>query len=494
MRIAIAGLMHESNTFSSKPTALDDFQIQRGEELISWWQDAHHEVGGFIEGVSKEKLEPVPTLMANATPSGIVTADAFDQLTGELIERLSLAQPLDGLLLALHGAMVSEEYPDADGEVIRRLREALGADFPIFVTHDLHANISEQAVLHSTALLVYKTYPHIDQRQCGLLAADTLAKTIRGEVIPVQRISKPPMVLNIVRQNTNVEPVKGVMDFARDLERRPGVVVASVALGYQYADVREIGPAAVVVTDGDERLAEAEAERLSDMLWRLREQLTFHLPEAAEAVRQAIAGDGWPVVMVEMGDNIGGGSAGDSTFVLRELMGQRAEGWVVVLADPEAVMRCASEGIGANLTIQVGGKKDDLHGEPVEVRGRVKCLHDGRYIETEPRHGGARYHDQGLSAVLELEASGPENASYIVLTTKRQVPFSLQQLRSLGLEPKSQRIIVVKAAIAYRAAYEPIASRIIEVDTPGLTTVNPRRFTYENVRKPLWGLKGENLQ
>lgn len=494
MRIAIAGLMHESNTFSSKPTALDDFQIQRGEELISWWQDAHHEVGGFIEGLTMRNLEAVPLLMAAETSSGIVTADAYEQLTGELIERLTDAQPFDGLLLALHGAMVSEKYPDADGEVIRRAREALGAEFPLVVTHDLHANISEQAVKHSTALVVYKTYPHIDQRQCGLLAADILAKTIRGEIRPVQRISKPPMVLNIVRQNTNVEPVKSVMDAARELERKLGVIAASVALGYQYADVSEIGPAAIVVTDGDERLAEAEAKILSDMLWGLREELTFDLPEAAEAVRQAIAGDRWPVVLVEMGDNIGGGSAGDSTFLLRELMGQRAEGWVVVLADPEAVQRCASEGIGANLTLQVGGKQDDLHGESVEVRGRVRCLHDGKFIETEPRHGGARYHDQGLSAVLELETSKPENANSIVLTAKRQVPFSLQQLRSLGLQPERQRIVVVKAAIAYRAAYEPIAGRIIEVDTPGLTTVNPRRFTFENARKPLWGLKGENVQ
>jgi len=128
------------------------------------------------------------------------------------------------------------------------------------------------------------------------------------------------------------------------------------------------------------------------------------------------------------------------------------------------------------------------------VRGRVKCLHDGKFIETEARHGGARYHDQGLTAVLELGAKEPENASFIVLTTKRQVPFSLQQLSSLGLQPEKQKIIVVKAAIAYRAAYEPIAGRIIEVDTPGLTTVNPKRFTYNNVRKPLWGLKGENVQ
>ena len=490
MRIAIAGLMHESNTFSSKPTGLEAFEIEHGNELISTWREAHHELGGFIEGITSEEFEPAPILMANATPSGTVTADAFDHLVGELANHLTEAQPLDGLLLALHGAMVSEEYPDADGEVIRRLRQEFGPEFPIVVTHDLHANISEQAVLNSTALIVYKTYPHIDQRQRGLQAADVLAKTLREEIHPVQRISKPPMVLNIVRQNTNVEPVLSIMNAARELEREPGVVAASVALGYQYADVEEIGPGMIVLTDGDEQLARREAESLTEMLWGFREQLSFDLPGAEEAVQQAIAGDEWPVVLVEMGDNIGGGSAGDSTFLLKELMGQGADGWVVIMADPEAVERCASEGIGAGLKLQVGGKQDRLHGEPVEVRGRVKCLHDGKFIETEPRHGGVRYQDQGLTAVIELEADKPENASHVVLTQKRQVPFSLEQLRSLGLEPENQRMIVVKAAIAYRAAYEPIAGRIIEVDTPGLTTVDPSRFTFRNARAGLWGLEG----
>ncbi len=492
MRIAIAGLMHESNTFSSRPTVLEDFQIQRGEELIAWWREAHHEVAGFLEALARNRLEAVPLLMARATPSGTLSPAAFETLAGELLDRLADALPLDGLLLALHGAMVSEEYPDADGELILRTRQTLGDHFPIVVTHDLHANISETAVRNATALLVYKTYPHIDQQDCGLRAADLLLRTMRGEIQPVQRLSKPAMVLNIVRQNTSLEPVKSVMDAARALEQQPGVLAASVALGYQYADVHEIGPAAVVVTDGDEHRAAAEADRLAGMLWDARDQLSFDLPGPSEAVEQALQGDRWPVILVEMGDNIGGGSAGDSTFLLRELLARGAEGWLVVLADPEAVKRCLQAGIGASLSLPVGGKHDDLHGEPVVVSGRVRSLHDGRFVETEPRHGGARYHDQGLTAVLELTASQPELANYVVLTTRRQPPFSLQQLRSLGLQPEQRRIIVVKAAIAYRAAYEPIAGRIIEVDTPGLTAVNPAHFTYQNVRQPLWGLKSES--
>jgi microcystin degradation protein MlrC len=194
------------------------------------------------------------------------------------------------------------------------------------------------------------------------------------------------------------------------------------------------------------------------------------------------------VVLVETGDNIGGGSAGDSTFILGELLRQKAEGWVVVLADPEAVEACIRTGVGASVNLHVGGKRDHLHGETITVSGRVKAVHDGKYVETEPRHGGQRYRDQGLTAVLEIGDSIPDNPKLLVLTSYREAPMSLHQLLSLGIQPQRQRILVVKAAIAFRAAYEPIAGRIIEVDTPGLTAVNPARFTYHHVRRPLHGL------
>ncbi len=496
MRIAMGGIMHESNTFSATLTNLAAFQIQRDADIIQWWQETHHEVGGFIEGASKFGYELFPTLMAMATPSGPVTSEAFEALTDELIDRLTGASSLDGLLLALHGAMVSEEHPDGDGEVVRRLRAALGKDFPIVVTHDLHANVSEQIVNESTALVIYKTYPHVDHRERGLQAAEIIAGLVRGEIKPVQALSKPAMLLNIVRQNTNVEPIRSIMQAARALELSPKVLAASVALGYQYADVYEIGPTVVVVTDRDLALAKREARRLSDMLWNIREQLTFNLPDAAEAVWQAKHSEELPVVLVEMGDNIGGGSAGDSTFILDELLRQKAEGWVVVLADPQAAQECVQAGVGASLTLRVGGKKDNLHGDPVEVSGRVKCLHDGQFQESEPRHGGQRYYDQGLTAVLEIPTSKSggqpsDCSSLLVLTTHRQVPFSLHQLLSVGIQPQQQKILVVKAAIAFRAAYEPIAGRIIEVDTPGLTAVNPARFPYKHVRRPLWGLGEE---
>ena len=490
MRIAIGGIMHESNTFSPTPTALEDFKVQRGDEIITWWNNTHHEIGGFIEGGGKFDYEPVPLLVANATPSGKVTAAAFEKLVTEFIERLQSIGDVDGLLLALHGAMVSEAYSDADGVIVHRLRQLMGMNFPIVVTHDLHANVSEQLVKDCTALIIYKTYPHLDHRERGLQAAEIIAQTVRGEIHPTQAIVKPPMILNIVHQHTSSEPMKSIMDAVREAENHPKVLAASLAESYQYADVYEIGPSCVVVTDGDQELATREAQRLANLLWNIREELVFDLPDAAQAVQQARQSEQMPVVLVDMGDNIGGGSSGDSTFILKELLAQKAEKWLIVLADPEAVQSCVSAGIGVSITLEVGGKTDDLHGTPTTVSGRVKCLHDGQYIETEPRHGGQRYRNQGLTALLEIPAAEPEHSSYLILTSHREPPFSLHQLTSLGIQPQRQHILVVKAAIAYRAAYEPIAGKIIEVDTGGLTAVNPARFTYHHIRENLWGMDG----
>ena len=488
-RVAVGGIMHESNSFYPATTRLADFRIQRGDGIAAEHAAGAGEVAGYFEGARRFGFDVYPTLHASATPGGPVTAEALDALTGELVRLLQAAPPLDGLLLALHGAMVSEKYPHGDAEIVRRVREAMGPAFPIVVTHDFHANISPEIVERSTVLVSYKTNPHVDQRERGLKAAEILSRILKGEVKPVQAIAKPAMLYNIVYQNTNVEPLRPIVEETRRLEKDPRILAASVSGGYQYADTPAMGVSAVVVTNGDPVLARSEAERLGRMLWATRDRLKLHLPDPAQAVAQAAAAGKFPVVLVEMGDNIGGGSAGDATFILSELLRQKAQGWVEVIADAGAVDAAAKAGVGAPFDRMVGGRTDRLHGDPVRIRGRVKSLHDGKYIETEVRHGGARYHDQGLSAVIEVEGSTRDLPSLLLLTSYRHAPMSLHQLIGCGIYPQRQKILVVKAAIAFRAAYEPVAAQIIEVDTPGATAVNPARFTYRLARRPLFGLE-----
>ncbi|MBM3773868.1 MAG: M81 family metallopeptidase, partial [Acidobacteria bacterium] len=400
MRIAIAGLLHESNSFSSARTDLGSFRsgsLVSGDDIARRWQDSSHEIAGFLEGGQRFGFEIHPTLFAQAVPSGPVTGEAFDALTGELIERLRSAPALDGLLLALHGAMVTEAHPHADAEVVRRVRAALGPGFPLVVTHDFHANIPPEMMALSTALLTYKQNPHVDQRERGAKAAQIMAAIVRGEASSAQAIAKPPLLLNIYFQNTSRGPLLHIVRETQRLETEPGILAASLSGGYQYADVPQVGPSLIVVTHGDPERASREARRLADMLWATRERLELNLPGPAEAVGQAIASDRPPVVLVDMGDNIGGGSAGDSTFLLEELLRQNARGWVVVIADPAAVQLAAQSGVSAAFEADVGGKTDSLHGRPVRLRGRVKSLHDGRYMEPEVRHGGDRHLDQGAT-------------------------------------------------------------------------------------------------
>jgi microcystin degradation protein MlrC len=480
MRIAIAGFMHESNTFNTLPADHAAFAAQSltlGAGLVEEWRHAHHEMGGFIEGVEQLKGELVPIVMACATPSGPVTAAAFEEIVGHLVDGLKRHRP-DGLLLALHGAMVSDNHADADGEVLARIRQAVGPDLPMVVSLDLHGNISERLVALSTAALSYRTCPHVDQRQRGRGAAELLVRTLRQEIRPCQALAKPPVIVNIMVHDTSMGPFKALLDEARRTERLPGVLSVSVLPGFAYADVPQMGPAVIVVTDSKPDLARTEAERLGGMLWGMRAELVRPLPGPEEAVRQALSAPHWPVVLVDTGDNVGGGSAGDGTILLRELLRQHAEHSVCCLYAPEEVQQCAAAGIGQDLHLRVGGKMDRLHGDPLAVMSKVRVLHDGTYLEPEARHGGRRVNHMGLTTLVEMAGH-----NLLVLTSQRHPPFSLGQLTSLGIDPRRERFLIVKAAIAYKAAYLPIAGAIIEVDTPGLTAVNPRRFNYRNIRK-----------
>jgi microcystin degradation protein MlrC len=485
MRIALGGIMHESNTFAPRLTTRARFEEgswTRGEAMRSTWSEAHHELGGFFEGAARFGFEPVPTIMAWATPAGPVDDAVVDEVVATLLDDCR-TQGVDGLLIALHGAMVTTRHPSGDGEVLRRLRAGLGDDRPVVATLDYHANVSPRMAQAANALIGYQTYPHVDQRQRGLAAAELITRIARGEVRPVIALDRPRLMVNLLGQDTAREPMRSLMTAAREAEQRPGLLSVSLMAGFPYADVPDMGAAVIVVADRDQALADQVAAELGERLWSCRHELDVPCPGPEEAVRLARSGDRWPVVLVDLGDNVGGGSAGDGTVLLAELLRQGVEGAVVVLYDPEVVQLARRLGPGAPIATEVGGKVDDQHGPPVAIRGVVTRLHEGRWIEDAPRHGGRRFHDQGPTAVLTID--GPNT---LVVNSLRTPPFSLGQLTSLGIEPKAARMLVVKAALAYKAAYEPVAGRVIEVDTPGLTAINPTRFRYRQIRRPIFPL------
>jgi microcystin degradation protein MlrC len=487
MRIAIGGFLHESNTFAPLPADRERFRegsLTYGPAMVGVWGEAHHELGGFIAGAREFGYDLVPTAAAWATPAGPVTDDFYEHLTDALVTGCRMAKP-DGVLIALHGAMVTPKHPDADAETLRRLRAAVGPGVPIACTLDFHGNVSPDMANSADVLVGYQTYPHVDQRECGLRAAELLTRAVRGEIRPVCAVAKPAMFINLLGQATDREPMRRLIGTARGFGQLVGMFSVSVMAGFPYADVPDAGASVIAVADCDRATARHMAEALAAEMWRVREQLNVECPQPEEAVRRAIASEHPPVLLVDLGDNVGGGSAGDGTVLLAELLRQEAKGFVVVLYAPEAVRRAEAAGVGGAFEGPVGGAVDRLHGEAVSVRGTVRSLHDGRWVEPEARHGGRRDNDQGPTAVIDL---GGGNA--LVLNTLRTPPFSLGQLTSVGIDPRAARVIVVKAAVAYKAAYAPVAGEVIEVDTPGLTAINPARFTYTRIRRPMYPLDG----
>lgn len=490
-RILVGSIMHESNSFNAEPTGLSEFRLRAGHDAqatLSDWATGNSEVAGFIEAGTQAGFDLIPTIYASATPKGPVTPEAFELLTARLIDSMRGAGKTDGILLALHGAMYTEAFPQADEEIVWRVRAAMGNDIPLVVTHDFHANISPAIVEMSDVLITYQQNPHIDTKQRGMRAASILARMLAGEVRPRQALVKPPLLWNIVHQNTSQEPLKSITAESIELENRPGILAASVAGGFQYNDVPHIGPSVIVVADKDQDVADREAQRLSGMMWERRAEIGLTLPDPASAVAAAIRSERFPIALFDVGDNVGGGSAADETALLDELIRQHAKGWVVVLNDPAAVASAKSAGISARFEMAVGGRAPSSVTKPVPIKGTVRSLHRGRFLETAVRHGGHRYWDMGHCAVIEEEYSTSDDLNLLLLTSERSSPFSLHQLISCGIYPERQKILVVKGTVAPRAAYEPVAAKIQLVDTPGATSVNPQRFTFHRVRPGIAGL------
>lgn len=486
-RVGIAGLLHESNTFLEVPTTFEHFErgsLTEGQALLDRWTGGRHELSGFLEGAKLHGFQAVPLLATYAIPSGTIQSVAFEALLSRLTNALRSAMPLDGLLVALHGATVSETYRDADGEITRGLREVLGPETPMITTLDLHANVSDAMIRFADATVAYRSNPHLDQYERGLEAAALMARTLSGEARPVQALETPPLLINISKQHTPELPAKSLYDDVQTVLQWQGILSASVAMGFYYADVAEMGASFVAVTDGDRELAQKAARWMARRAWDRREEFQGELPSPQQAVAGARRSSKRPVVLMDVGDNVGGGSPGDSTHLMAEVLKQNVPNALVILYDPEAVKACIQAGVRQQVELAVGGKTDRLHGEPLRIRGQVRLVSDGLYTETQVRHGGWGQYDQGVSAVVET----PELHTF-VLTSLRMAPLSLEQILSLGIKPEKKDILIAKGVVAPRAAYEPIAGQLILVDTPGSTCVNPKAFSYRYRRRPLYPLE-----
>jgi len=482
MRIGIVALLHESNTFVTPATTLANFRqnlFVTGEDVRTALVGTHHEVGGFFEGLSREGLEAVPIFAARAIPSGTITAAAFEELLAALDAALRATGPVDGMLVAPHGATVSESFPDADGEWLRRLRQFVGPAVPVIGTLDAHANLSPRMVAETDALIAYRTNPHLDQRDRGIEAATLMARTVRSEVRPVQAAAFPPAIINIERQLTADPHLVPLYRHADEIGTRAGVLSTSLLLGFPYADVEEMGAACLVVTDGDPAQARELADELGRDLWDRRADFVGQFISPEQAIARARRFDA-PVCLLDMGDNVGGGSPADGTILAGHLLASGLKS-LACLFDPAVVEDARTCGVGRSKQFEIGGKTDRLHGAPLVAEFTVRGLHEGTYTEPLPRHGGIREYDQGPTAVLE-HAGGLT----LIVNSRRTPPFSLQQLRSCGLDPARFQALAAKGVNAPVAAYAEVCPHFIRVNTPGCTTADVGQLVYRHRRVPLY--------
>ncbi len=483
MRVGIIALLHESNTFISRPTELEHFRqdlLLSGEAMREKLGDTEHEISGFFEGLKDAQIEAVPVFAARAIPYGRVTAEAFARLREMLFDRLGAAASLDGVLIAPHGATVSESHRDADGHWMSELRARVGAATPIIGTLDAHANLSPQMVASSDALVAYRSNPHLDQRARGVEAARLMAGTLRGEIRPVQAAAYPPLAINIERQLTSERHLARLYGRADRMLHQDKVLSNSILLGFPYADVEEMGSSVIVVTDGDPGLAKELAEQLGEQMWGHRADYVGHMVGIDEALDRAATLDG-PICLFDMGDNVGGGSPADSTHLAHAIGARGDIKAFVCLYDPASVRQATAAGVGASLAMRLGGKTDRMHGEPLEGTFRVLGLYDGKFVEPQIRHGGFTHCDQGPTAVV----SNGQGLT-VMLTTQRMPPFSLQQLISCDLDPGQFHLIVAKGVNAPVAAYGPVSRHLIRVNTPGCTTADMATLNFQHRRRPMF--------
>lgn len=491
IRIVTGGIAQETNTFQWEPTTLADFakgssSVHRGAGILAL-EGTGTIYGGIVAEARRQGVELIPTTYGQAVPGGRVTREAYETLCDEILAGIRAALPVDGVLLGLHGAMALEHGDDGEGPLIAAVRELVGPGVPIVAPLDLHTNLSDEMVEEANAFVGYKEYPHIDTPETGARALQILLATIRGEATPTMAHVRLPLIApNQSMVTTWQSPLKWAIDRARELEREPGVLAATVLGGFPFADVRFAGVATIVVTDDDPALARRYANELAAICWERRADFTIRPTPVAAAIAEALAGEpGSVYVLADIADSGASGTAGDGTAALVGLLAAGARSAAVAqIMDPQAVAACVAAGVGRTVTLRVGGKHDGLHGAPVEVTGLVRLIHEGSF-RLGGVMGGGTIASRGRTVVLEI---GGRDGLEVQLTELRGHPHDLNFFRAFGIEPTARRILVLKSAAHFRAAFEPIATKVIELDAPGISSPDLAGFAYRALRRPIYPL------
>jgi microcystin degradation protein MlrC len=485
-RIAIGGFQHETNTFAPVKAGFREFEmadgwpgLTRGAEVLTAFNGINLPIAGFISAAAEEGFELAPTLWCSSSPSAHVESSAYERITGEILERIAALGTIDGIYLDLHGAMVTEAFEDGEGELLTRLRKLVGPDLPVVVSLDLHANITEKMVAQASALVVCRTYPHVDLAESGAASAQVMGRLLKDGKL-AKALRRTDFLVPLTWQCTLIEPAKTLYQAVADAERGP-VRSASFAFGFPPADISECGPKVVAYAD-TQAAADAAADDLIARVNRAEADFAGKIWQPGEAVGYARAKGNVatrPIILADTQDNPGAGGASDTTGLLKALVEGGAEDAVFAnLCDPTSAEIAHRAGVGAEISIGIGGWAGGAGNVPYHNSFVVEALGDGEFMATGPFYRGNRM-QLGAMAVLR------RNGVRVVLTSRKQQAADQAMLRHVGIEPTKQKILALKSSVHFRADFQPIAEEILIVAAPGANPVDNRDLPYKHLRKGL---------
>lgn len=468
-RVAVAGFQHETNTFAPFPTTLDLFErrggwpeLTRGDAVPPRFDGLNIPLSGFLSACTHDI---VPILWAGAEPGGYVEAAAFDAIVDEIVEGVRAASP-DAVYLDLHGAMVTQSHPDAEAEILRRVRAVTGPDLPIAVSLDLHGNLSRAFFDLATVVTVYRTYPHVDMAETGARAAHLLDAALSGPVHKAFR--RGDFLLPITAQGTNFEPARSLYAGLPDMD----ALSVDLAMGFPPADVPELGPV-VFAYGSTQAQADAAADTVATALATAEDSFDDRLHSAADAVALALTLSPTPVVIADVQDNPGAGGTGDTTGLIRALIDAQVPDAVVsMVQDPATAAAAHRAGLGATLAVALGGTFSQFSA-PLQVEATVETLSNGRFRFTGPMFGGS---DADLGPVARLRING--TGVTVVVGSQRAQNADQEMFRCVGIEPADHAIVVVKSAMHFMADYMRVADHILFADITGANPCNLAAIPY----------------
>lgn len=479
-RIAVGGFQHETNTFAPTRATFEHFEVAdgwpaltAGPAMIEAVQGINLPAAGFVEA-ARARHDLVPLLWCSATPLAHVERDAYERIAGMMLEELRKAGPLDAIYLDLHGAMVAEHLEDGEGELLRRIRAVVGPDLPIVASLDLHANITPAMVERATALLAFRSYPHVDMAETGAGAAALLDRILRDGA-PAKALRKPEFLIPLVWQCTMIEPAATIYRELAAMERGE-VVSMTFTPGFPPADIAECGPA-VVAYATSQNAADRAADRLAAVVAEHEPAFAGHIYQPDEAVRCAMRHQGnGPIILADTQDNPGAGTNSDTMGLFEALVRGGAVGAVEgLICDPDVAAIAHQAGEGAEITVELGEKSGLPGHRPLAATFKVERLGNGRFTATGPFYAGSRM-QLGRMALLSL------NGVRAVVSSRKQQAADQSMFRHLGIEPREQRILALKSSVHFRADFQPIASEILIVAAPGPNPVDHLALPYRHLR------------